>query len=62
MLPDVVPDTRPFTDPTVATELVLLLQIPPAIELLNVLVEPAHIVVVPAITPGDGLTVTTVVV
>ena len=44
---------------TVATDPVPLLQIPPEVELLSVVVEPSQTVVVPVIAPtvGSGLTV-----
>jgi hypothetical protein len=50
--------TTPLPDPTVATDDTLLLHVPPDRPLLNVVVNPAHIVVLPAIVVGNGLTVT----
>ena len=54
----------PVADPTVATVLSLLLQVPPGAASVNVMVAPAHTVVVAAVMlPAvvDGLTVTVVV-
>jgi hypothetical protein len=66
----VVPATSPVTipvpvdapEPTVATVVLLLVHKPPPVPLLSVVVTPLlHTVKVPVITPGNGLTVTTVV-
>ena len=46
---------------TVATARTLLVQVPPATELLKVVVPPTHIEVIPDIAPGTGLTVTSTV-
>jgi hypothetical protein len=48
--------------PTVATDVLLLLQVPPPTPFVNNDVDPRHIAVVPAITVGDKLTVIVVVV
>ena len=47
---------------TVATVVVALLQVPPAVALLNIVVVPGHKVVVPDIGPGGAATVTVTVV
>ena len=57
----VVPDTRPLTIPvvrlTVAVAVVLLLQVPPVVISLNVIIVPAHRLELPVIAAGDGVTV-----
>lgn len=45
---------------TVATEVLLLLHVPPGVPLLSVALSPEHNVVVPEIGVGKGFTVTTV--
>ena len=58
------PPVTPVTTPPaviVATAGVALLHVPPAVALLNVVVEPAHTLVIPVIAAGNGLTVTVVV-
>ncbi len=60
----VVPAATPVTTPelfTVAAAVLLLLQVPPVIVLVNVVVAPSHTVAVPAGVPGVALMVTTVV-
>ena len=62
-----VPADMPVTTPVlpiVATPELLLLHTPPALALLNVIVDASQTVVVPVIVPafGNGLTVTTAVV
>lgn len=55
-----VPVATPVTTPdalTFATLLLLLLQLPPDVAQLSVLVEPIQIVVVPVIATGVGFTV-----
>ena len=57
-----MPDDTPLTipvEPTVATDVVPLVQVPPVVVLLSVVVEPAHTLIVPVIadTVGNGLTV-----
>ena len=58
--PAATPVTTPVAAPTVATDVVLLLQVPPAILLLSMMVAPAHTVEAPLIVPalGTGSTVT----
>ena len=52
------PVTTPDPGTTVATAGVSLLQVPPAVASLKVVVEPWHTVKVPVITAGKGLTIT----
>ena len=58
-MPADTPLTMPV-EPIVATEPSLLLHAPPLVASLNVVVEPAHALMVPVIadTVGNGLTVT----
>jgi hypothetical protein len=54
----------PVTSPeasTVATAVLLLLQVPPAGVLTSVVVEPSHTLIVPVIADGAVVTVTIVV-
>jgi hypothetical protein len=60
-VPAVTPDTIPEPEPTVATEVELLLQVPPDTASLNVVVDPVQTVSVPVIAAGNGVTVTMVV-
>ena len=58
------PVATPLTTPvalTVAMAVLLLLHAPPAVASLSVVVPPTHNVVVPVITAGSGVTVTTAV-
>ena len=58
-VPPDTPVTRPVVEPTVATVVRLLLQVPPPGP-YNAVTDPVHIVPVPpAIAPGRGFTVTT---
>jgi len=59
--PVAVPVTTPLVD-TVATEVLLLLQLPEAEPSLRLVVEPWHTEATPSIDDGNGLTVTTAVV
>ena len=52
------PLTTPLVDPTVAHELLLLLQVPPAVASLRPIVEPVQTVFKPVMPAGAGLTVT----
>lgn len=54
--------TVPLVDPTVATTLLLVLQVPPGLASLSVIDNPEQIGVTPAIGKGSGFTVTTVAV
>ena len=59
----VVPAARPVTTPEVlmvAAVVLLLLHVPPPV-FVSVVVKPAHTFMVPPVTDGEGLTVTTVV-
>ena len=56
------PVTIPLTEPIEAVPVALLLHLPPVGVSLRVIVEPAHTLPRPAIVPGNGLTVTIVVV
>ena len=61
-----VPADAPVTSPvallTVATEVLLLLHVPPVVASVNVVVEPTHTADAPLIAAGSGLTVIVVVV
>ncbi len=58
-VPAETPLTTPVEAPTVATPVALLLQVPPEVELANVVVDPTQMEVVPvmAAKTGNGLTV-----
>ena len=58
-VPAETPLTTPVEEPTVATPVALLLQVPPEVELANVVVDPTQVEVVPVIAAkiGNGLTV-----
>lgn len=60
-VPAVTPVTTPVEGLTVATAGVALLQVPPGVALLNVVVALTHTLVVPEIAAGNGLTVAFVV-
>jgi hypothetical protein len=60
-LPDATPVTVPVEEPIVASEALLLLQVPPDEPSLNVVVAPAQTIPVPVIDDGSGLTVTAAV-
>ena len=62
-VPALMPVTTPVAGLTEATALLLLLQLPPAVASLNVVVAPLHTVVVPVIaaTAVPVVTVTVVV-
>lgn len=53
------PVTTPVDEPTVAMEVGLLVQLPPGVLLLNVIVEPSHTVDGPTIGAADATTVIT---
>jgi len=61
-VPAATPHTVPVAEPAVATDVLLLLQVPPATASLRVVQEPAHMVSVPSMVEGVGVTVTTAVV
>ena len=54
--------TMPVSEPTVATAVLLLLHVPPAVVSVNVVVDPAQTLVDPEIAAGDVLMVMVVVV
>ena len=58
-VPAATPLTTPVPGTTVATVVILLLQVPPPAS-LNVVVEPAHTDAIPVIDEGKALTVTVV--
>lgn len=55
-VPAATPTTVADNDPTVATSTSLLLQVPPGVGSNKVVVPPTHILVVPAIGDGAGVT------
>ena len=55
-VPLATPDTTPDAL-TVAKAMLLLLQVPPVVVLLNVVVDPAQTVIVPVIAGGAEMTV-----
>ena len=57
-----IPVRIPVVAPIVPTAVLLLLQVPPVLASLRVVVLPAHIGVVPIMAPGVGFTVIVVVV
>src|ERR1043166_4771101 len=57
-VPADTPVTTPVVEPIVATPVLLLLQVPPPVPSLNVVVAPWQILVTPVIGRGDGYTVT----
>ena len=59
-VPAVMPVTSPVDDPTVATEVLLLLHTPPLVASLSAVVNPTQTAAVPVIGTGVGLTVTVV--
>ena len=60
-VPHAIPDTTPVAEPIDATDRSLLVQVPPGVPSLNVVVDPAHIFVAPLISVGSGYTVTVAV-
>ena len=60
-VPDDTPDTTPDDTSIVAVDVLLLLQVPPVVASLSVVVDPAHTLVVPVIGVVDEFTVTVVV-
>ena len=62
MVPVSRPLTRPLPVPTVATAVLLLLQVPPPEPSVNAVDDPAQTFRLPVIPPGTVLTVTVVVV
>jgi hypothetical protein len=60
-VPEDTPVTTPLVSPTVAIESLPLIQLPPVVVFVKVVVAPEHTVAVPPIVPGRASTVTTVV-
>jgi hypothetical protein len=56
-VPPATPVTRPEEELTVATDVLLLDHVPPAIDALRLVVLPAHRVDAPVIVPGVATTV-----
>ena len=56
-IPAATPVTTPVVAPTVAVDVAPLLQVPPGVISPKVVVAPTHMLVVPVIAAGDGLTV-----
>ena len=52
-----IPETIPVDEPMVATEVLLLLHMPPGVASESVVVVPAHKLVAPVIAAGTGFTV-----
>jgi hypothetical protein len=59
--PAVTADKSPVVEPIVATDVLLLVQIPPDVGLVSVSVAPMQIGDVPDIADGSGFTVATMV-
>jgi hypothetical protein len=60
-VPATIPVTTPVAETTVATEVLLLLHVPPVDVLVNAIVKPSHTVDEPDMAAGSGLTVITAV-
>ena len=56
-VPAATPVTMPEEEPMVATEVLLLVHVPPLVASVSVVVWPVHTLVVPAIAAGVGFTV-----
>jgi hypothetical protein len=56
--PVAMPVTTPVEEPTVATDELLLVQLPPATDSVSEILEPAQTVEGPDIAVGTGVTVT----
>jgi len=52
-----IPDTTPDVAPTVAMDVLLLLQLPPDVASVNVIVDPVHTVLLPDIADTPLVTV-----
>jgi hypothetical protein len=55
-VPPLMPVTKPLSTPTVATPVLLLLQVPPAAVLVNVKVLDLQTILPPDMAPGIGVT------
>ena len=60
-MPLAMPLTVPSVRSMVATDVLVLVQVPPPMASVRVVVPPIQILLVPLMTDGDGLTVTTAV-
>ena len=58
-VPAATPVTIPVVDPTVATDVAELAQVPPAVPSVSVIVAPTHTVPLPDIAAGEEVTVST---
>lgn len=54
VVPVAIPVTTPVAGFIVATDVLLLLQLPPLTASVNVITEPVHTVAGPAMVPADG--------
>ena len=61
VMPGETPVTIPVTEPIVATDVTLLLHVPPGVAQLKFVVEPTQVAPGPVIAAGSGLTVIVVV-
>ena len=61
LVPDIMPATMPLDVPTAAIKVLLLAQVPPVVASARVVLAPAHMLGVPVMAAGKGLTVTTAV-
>ena len=59
-VPALMPETTPFAAPTVAIDVLVLPQAPPATEFVSVFAAPVHTGLLPLIVPGVAATVTVV--
>lgn len=61
VVPATTPVTIPVVAPTVAIPVLLLVQLPPGVASVRVVVEPAQVIGIPAIATGLGFMVTVLV-
>lgn len=61
VVPVAMPDTMPEAAPTLPTDGLLLLHVPPLTASVNVIVVPIQSAIVPMIADGDAFTVSVVV-
>ena len=57
-MPAAIPVTKPVLEPIVAVVIPLLVQLPPVVGSLNVVVNPTHTLLAPVLAAGFALTVT----
>lgn len=62
VVPAVMPVTMPVAEPTVATAVLLLSHVPPAVALDNVVVPPMHMAILPVIGAGSAFIVSSTLV